>query len=422
MRFVLILFGLLVLASQSYAGSTIEGNHKPDILTLTDAISTALEKSPQLQAQRASRSELEADSLQAGLMPNPEIALEAAQIAGQGSYQGTKRAEFSAAISQQIEIGGKRAARSSVADKAIALSDSEKQSLEQDIKQNVTIAYFEAVAAQEKLILAQDQLQLAQEAYDVVRRRVDAAREPVLQKMKADVALANARLVKAEAEKQMTAKKQQLLLLLGAPQLNVILDKTAFDSLVPPPPLAALDEQLTQTSDYQRFAKERERGEAVLALEKTAAIPDPRVSVGITDFRETEEQALMVGVSIPLPVFNRNQGAIAKAGHSLTRLDAEQRQVLQKLNADLYAAWQEMGTAYTQARSLQQNILPQAKRAYAESQRGYQLGGFSYLEVLDAQRTLADTRLQHISLISAYHQAKARVDRLTGGFSSVIQP
>jgi cobalt-zinc-cadmium efflux system outer membrane protein len=79
-----------------------------------------------------------------------------------------------------------------------------------------------------------------------------------------------------------------------------------------------------------------------------------------------------------------------------------------------------MNTAYQQARSLKQELLPQAQKAYAQSRDGYERGNFSYLEVLDAQRTLAETRLQYITLLENYHQAKIRVDRLSGQYAPYI--
>ena len=424
MRLVSLCVGFALLAFQAYAtprdlpyGSAAARQQK---LTLNEAVRIALEKSSQLQAHRSTRAELEADVLQAGLRPNPEVSLEIAEFAGRGQYRGVRAAELSASISQQIELGGKRAARLDAADKTVAVSAFERETIRLDIVQNVVTAYFAALAAEAKVALAENQQDLAQQALAVVRRRVDAARDPLMQKTKAEVALSNARMAEADARKQAEATKRQLFMLIGAPDLQAILTDKEFDRISPSAPLADLESRLTETPEYRRLNTERERGKALLALEKTAAVPDPTVSIGVTDYRETDEQALMLGISVPIPITNRSQGNIAKASHALRRIESEQRQALKALRTELLSAWQEMDAAYTSIQALERDVLPQAQRAYTESRRGYEMGNFSYLEVLDAQRTLADTRLQHINLLQAYHQARTRLDRVTGGYAALL--
>lgn len=425
MRFVFLSVGVVLLASpvmaapSHFSGETAA--YQQQNLTLHDAVKIALEKSHLLQTQERAKAELEADVLQAGLRPNPEASLEISQFAGQNQYSGLKAAELTAGIGLPIEMGGKRAARLDAADKAIAVSSSERETIRLDVVQSVVSAYYAVLAMEAKVALAENQEELAKKALEVVRRRVNAAREPVVQQTKAEVAYANAKMAKADAQKQADGLKKQLFQLMGAPDIQVaLMDDGRFEQLVPPQPLAVLEARLTETPEYQRFEKERARSKALLALEKTAAIPDPTVSIGITDYRESDEQALMLGVSLPIPVYNRNQGNIAKAGHAIGRIESEQRQALKTLKTDLLSAWQEMDAAYTQVQALQRDVLPQAQRAYTESRRGYETGNFSYLEVLDAQRTLADTRLQRINLMQTYHQARARVQRMTGEYATFI--
>ena len=365
-----------------------------EILPLEQAIKTAITNAPRLEAQRAARGELAGDALQAGLRPNPELSLEMTEFGGQDDRRGVKGAEISASLSQPLDIYGKRAARQKVAEDALPVALQEEQAQKLDIAENVAAHWFRLLAAGKKVEVAAHQEELATKTLRAVQKRVDAARDPVFQKTKAEVALANARLATAAARTEEQSARQALFLTLGVPDAGQSLPSNEYEMVMPPLPLETLKANVQQTPDYKRLEKTRQQGMAVLAYERLAARPDPSLSLGITEYRETNDQAFMIGVSLPLTVFDRNQGNIAKAGESLRRMNAEGRQVLQDLTSELHTSWQAMNTAYQQARSLKQELLPQAQKAYAQSRDGYERGNFSYLEVLDAQRTLAETRLQ----------------------------
>lgn len=133
---------------------------------------------------------------------------------------------------------------------------------------------------------------------------------------------------------------------------------------------------------------------------------------GLKHAHETDEKSFVLGASIPLPLFDRNQGGILEARHNLTKAQAEHRSERVRIITELNTAYQTLAKSYSEATNLKKNVLPLAESAYEASRMGYAKGKFEYLEVLDAQQTLFEARGQYVEALAAYHQAVAEVERL----------
>jgi len=133
----------------------------------------------------------------------------------------------------------------------------------------------------------------------------------------------------------------------------------------------------------------------------------------VRDFRGTGDQALMAGISIPIPVFNRNQGNIEKARHEVVKAESDAAATKLTARNSAFQAHEDMINAYRQADILKSTILPAAEKAFRLAREGYRAGKFAYLEVLDSQRTLFETRAQYIAALRDYHKARAETERLT---------
>ena len=380
---------------------------------LEEAIHKALNTSPRLKAIAAGKLAMEGERLQAGLWQNPEVGIEAENIAGSDDYKGFRSAEVTYGVSQTIEIGGKRSARIDAANQSVTLAGYDQEAAKLDLIRDVTLAYMEAVAAQEALSLTSDQMTLASEVLETVTERVNAAREPFIQKSKAEVTMATSTIAFEKAQRQLVAAKQALAVLWGETTYDYSLDGSAFFNITEPKRFDPASESWKQTPDFARWESEIARSKAEHALEKANAIPDPSIDAGVRDFRESGDQAFVLGVSLPIPVLNRNQGNIEKARQNISRAESERDEAALNLRANLTKIQQELETSYFQAVALHQTILPAAEDAFKQSREGYGLGKFSYLEVLDAQRTLNDTRSEYHETLKDYHRSRAELERLT---------
>lgn len=138
------------------------------------------------------------------------------------------------------------------------------------------------------------------------------------------------------------------------------------------------------------------------------------MSLGITQYTDSNDSALVAGVSIPLPVLNRNQGNIAAAHQRLTKAMEERRAAEVLVTTALNSAYQSLAAVQAEVTTLRQEVLPGAQSAFEAVSRGYRLGKFGFLDVLEAQRTLFGAKAQYLRALASYHQAVAEVERLIG--------
>ena len=150
-------------------------------------------------------------------------------------------------------------------------------------------------------------------------------------------------------------------------------------------------------------------------MEKAKAISDITLSGGLQRFNETDDNAIVFGISIPLPISDRNQGGKLEAAYTLARAREEQRAAQTRIQMELVKAYQGLSNSYTEATELDKNVLQGAESVFEASRTGYSQGKLDYLHVLDAQRTLFEAKAQYIDALASFHTAKTDVERLIGG-------
>jgi cobalt-zinc-cadmium efflux system outer membrane protein len=405
----------LVNAGQGDTPPTIEKK-----MSLDRAIGEALVLSPRLKAGFENIGASKGERIQSGLIPNPDFSIETENIFGTGTASGVGAAQITFGVQQPIELGGKRSARIKAADYRSSIAQLEYQSVGLDIVHDVTVSWVEAVAAAEEIKLAEEQKKLAAEVLGSVTRRVSAAVEPAIQQSKAEVALASSKIELRKAEKNWDSSLKNLALILVVETPEVELDTSSFYK-IERPDFKAEAVSFSQNPDVQKLEADTALATANLDIEKSSAVPDVTLGVGVRDSRDSNEQSFVAGITVPFPVFNRNQGAILKAGHEAAKSVHEKIVIENGLRLNIIKAQNALETAYTEVESLEKDILPSADKAFFQARQGYKAGKFPYLDVLDAQRTLFDVRKQRIAATKDYHVAKADFDRLTGRNISIIK-
>jgi len=403
----------LVLAEEKVVPITA-----PDQLTVTQAVEEALANSPRVKAVDAAVNAAEGGLEQADSLPNPELGLEGENVSGTGNYKGIDSADLTYGLSQEIELGGKRSARANAAQHSLTLTRLSAASKRLDIVRDVRTAFAEAVAAQESLRLAEDAVNIAEQEMKSVSRRVAEAASPLIQRSKAEVSLATATFNLEQAKETHLVTRKKLATLLGREgAFEEMLDTSSFFEIEEPKPIE-LTELLERTPDMMRLRIEEDRAAALLDIEQAESIPDPTVSLGVRELRETSDRAFVMGVSIPIPVFNSNSGNVSKARAEVVETASTQQS--ERLNLLQRAAESQgaLRTAYIKATSYHGTVLPAAERAFQLARQGYGAGKFQYLEVLDAQRTLFDSRSQYMSALRDYHARKSEIERLTTAYTT----
>jgi len=175
-----------------------------------------------------------------------------------------------------------------------------------------------------------------------------------------------------------------------------------------------LDAFVERNPEVARWRDEMALRRADVTLEQARRIPNPILTIGTRRIRELGETALTAGISIPLPLFDRNQGAIQEARYRLRQGEAAQKAATVLARRMLTEAYEEWATAYTEVTILREEVLPAAQENFTATEEGYLEGKFDFLMVLDAQRTLFETTNEYIDALAAYHAAHAAVERLIG--------
>jgi len=151
-----------------------------------------------------------------------------------------------------------------------------------------------------------------------------------------------------------------------------------------------------------------------LRVERRKAIPDVSVSAGFRRFEEDGATAAVAGVSIPLPLFDRNQGAVYEASKRAEKAQDEYESARVQLLADLSQATAQLSTAQASLAVLRDTVLPAAQQAYDASTTGFEAGKFGFLDVIDAQRSLLQARSRYLNTLVAAYQASTTIARLLG--------
>jgi cobalt-zinc-cadmium efflux system outer membrane protein len=356
----------------------------------------------------------EADLLQAGLRPNPELDFRAEDIGVSGPVSGFQQAELTVELGQLIELGGKRAARIERAARGHELASWDYEVARIDVLARTTQAFVSVVVAQQQIALADENVRLAQAVVEAVSTRVRAGSTSTAELTKAEVARATSRVERDEARRALDSLRRQLAATWGATEARFEAARGDLDEVATMASLPELVARLEQSPDLARWSTELLERQAAIDLEKARAVPDVTARGGYRRLFDPDENTFVVGLAVPLPIFDRNQGAVAAAESRLAQARVDRESARVKLGAALADAYEAAATARAQVTTLRADVLPGAREAFDTLNEGYREGRFSYLDVLDAQRTLIAARAQHVRALGDYHRAVAAVERLLG--------
>ena len=377
-------------------------------LSLTKAIELALEGSPEVAAATRQWEATEGQVLQGRARPNPELAYSLEDARSRTRTQSWQ-------LNLPVELGGKRAARTKAAEKSREQAQAQLNELKAALRANVATAYFDVLTAQERLVLAKDSVALAKSSTDTVAKRVAAGKVSPVEESKARVAEAGIRVELAQAASEQRNALSRLFALLGKIEAPLTVLEGKAENLPPVPKLADLQSLISSSPAVVLARIEVDRRKALTDLEQSKRVPDITVSAGIQRSNETQRNILLFGVSVPLPVFDRNQGNLLEA----LKLEDKARDELQgatvRLHSEVAQAQERLSTIAAEVQSLRQDVLPGAKSAYDAATIGFENGKFNFLEVLDAQRTYFTAKSQYLKALGEAHRAAADVDRLLGG-------
>lgn len=411
LRLLGIVFSLYF--TQTHADSTLV-NESSDTLVLSQALALALTDNPLLSAFSQETRAQEAAALQASLLPNPVFDVQASNF-GNNKFKGADGDAITLQLSQLIELGGKRAARMETATLTQELANWDYETQRVNVLTQVTQVFIEVLTAQQRLDLLQQMLDLADQVVTTAAAKVNAGSVAPLEATKAKVMRASSKIEWIRAQRALEAARKRLAATWGSTTPHFKTVKGDLDNISKPPLLVDLTRRLEQNPDLARWATEINQRQAIIAMEKSKAIPDITLSLGTNKYLDGDDYNLNAGISIPIPLFNRNQGSVLAAMRRLGKAQDQRRNAEVSIATQLSSIYQRLDAAYAELVALGEDVIPGAESAFNAANFGYRLGEFSFLDVLDAQRTLFGVKAQYLQAQADYHLNVAKVERLIGG-------
>lgn len=382
-------------------------------LTLRDAVHLMLQNNPELASFSKEIRAQEGIKIQAGKFKNPELDVESEDI-NANTRPNTRTAQFTTIrFSQLIELGGKRSARINAASIGQELANRNYESKRLELITRVANVFTKVLAGQERLRLAEESIQLAQKVVDSANKRVEAGKAPPIEETKAKVAFSTTNIEFEQTQRDLAASRKQLSLLWGnsSPQFRKVLGN--LESHVVIPSFEVLEQRMSENPIVLHSIKNIEQHKALLEIEKLRRIPDITFGAGIRRYTQVDETTAIINVSIPIPLFDLNQGNMQAANQRVGKAIDQQAATDLQLRSELTRTYENLLAAQNEIKVLNDEILPGAKSSFDIANKGYELGRFSFLEMLDAQRTLFQSQILYIRALTNYHNLINEIERLT---------
>jgi cobalt-zinc-cadmium efflux system outer membrane protein len=383
-------------------------------IRLGQALAAALVGNPALAADAYEMRAQEAAVVQAGAHPNPTVSLELEDFGGSGELGGLDSAQTTLLLGQLIELGGKRAARVDIARAARDLAAWDYEVRRIDVLAQTAAAFVNVLAAQQRHELAGATLELARSSAAVASRRLRAGLAAPAEEIRASVQIDVAGVELEHTEHELATARQALAAAWGGEAARFERAEGDLETLPVVPTAEELAHSLDASPSVARWQAELAQRRALRARARSERVPDVALHAGPRRLSGPEETALVVGFTVPIPIWNRNRAAIVEAEHRIAKLSAEARAGRVQAVAELAAARVGFEAASEEAMLLRTRVLPGAERAVDATRRGYEAGSSPQLEVLEAERTRLAAREQYLAaLVEAHHNAQ-QIERLTG--------
>lgn len=350
----------------------------------------------------------EARVAQARVRPNPTIGLDVENAFGSGPFDGFGNAETTLAVTQNLELWGRRSARVGV-----ARADADAAALRRDLSVidaagRLALVYAEAEAAEHRAELADEALSITIADARAALVLVQQGREPMVRSLQAEseAAAARASLDAAMAERDAAYARLTAVAMLPTPVTSIP------DSLIDLVPDAAVGRD--EDTPVVRVARsEREAAERRITVERIAARPDVSASIGLRRYEAEDATALTFGISMPLPLFDRNRGNIDAARAEFRAADARLTGARQEAQADRNAAVARLSASVSRVSASDAGVTA-AEEAYRLSRIGFDAGRMSQLELRASRAALISARNAAVDARLARVRAEIDLARLQG--------
>jgi cobalt-zinc-cadmium efflux system outer membrane protein len=398
------------------AATAVESTNPDDPsveLTLGHALELVSGDSPRSLALRAQVGEAKADAVAARVLPNPALDYAGTRLSS-GTNTGAA-AEDAWSIEWPLFVFGQRHARSRAAAAGVAATEAHVDAELAERALAVRIAYGELLSQQERTRILEEERSDLERVAKIVTGRRDAGEASAYDSLRVQTEFRSMDALLGDARGDLADARGRLALLLGCPGLQPrAVGELKLGDAAPPDLEALWAIASTRLPALAAAQKDTEAASAAASAARRDAWPVPVLSGGAVLTRDAQSTSSVVGVSIPLPVLDRNQGAIARARAKEEEAALERKALEAETRADLeraVAVANERRAALAELDAAVSSRVPEM-RSMAES--AYREGRGGILELLDAFRSLVATRLARVDAFAGAAHAETELLFLTG--------
>jgi len=390
-------------------------------LSLSKAAQRAILANPRLAAADTEIAIAAGKRIQAGAIPNPELSTELDNAFGSRQYRGLRSAETTLELSQLFEFRRKRATRVAAGTAEVEGAYWQLEALRLEVLSETAAAFFSVLAGQRRLEILDNQIASLDRLTPLLQRRVEAGASSPGEVARAQLANDLVHADRERAKAALAVARRELSALMGANNPDFARAVGDLTRVGRPPPFQTVLAAIDTLPQLVRWTAVRAQRDAELILARLKPYPDIKAGVAWRHFSETNDNAVRLGISIPLPIFDRNLGGIAEAEASLAKVEADRATARIALILTLGRAYETLAGAVREIDILRTAAIPNARRAAEAIESGYSQGRFTLLEVLDVQNASTQTALRELEALTSFHTSVATIEGLTGSPFGVKQ-
>jgi outer membrane protein, heavy metal efflux system len=387
---------------------------QPDSLALPEALART-QAHPSLAARDLEAKALDAQAGKAGALANPHLSAEAENFAGSGALAGIGALETTVRFEQAIPLGGKRSGQRRQAGAEARAARLERDRFALELERRVRETFYEALAAQEHEALAIRKIAVLDRAARAAERRRAAGGGSPSDALKLSVERAYVEQERNRASLDASLARARLAELTGdsagIPGVRGALSER--DML---PAWEVVKAAVEWHPDLKRFVAVRAARRAILDLARAERVPDLSVNAGVRRLNAPggSDMAMVGGVSLSLPLWNRNAGNVAGGELRLSAAERDEGAARRERMAEARALWESLALRGTEVERLGSELLPQAERAAIAAREAYASGRHSVLEMLDSERLLFETNDSYLEALATWHRDDAALRAVAG--------
>jgi outer membrane protein, heavy metal efflux system len=376
------------------ADRPVASDHQPAGYTLADLLQISLQRNPELRQADLRVEAASGRAIQAGLYPNPQVAIEGSELGHRDGPGGFLAAPI---ISQELVTGGKLRLSRQAAEQETDQAGLQLLAQRFALSTAVRRSYFEVLAAQRRVEIYAELVQLSSQATAATETLVKGRQAAPLDLLQIRVELNRFRAELDAARQERVAAWRRLTAVMGAPDLPEADVRGTLDLPWPEYDFESAAREVAACHPQVRAARIGvARSQTVWQRARAEPIPNVTLGAGYQRDNVDRQDLWTFRASVPIPVFDRNQGNVLAASADMSSAAADVERVQNALLAHLATALGQYQAARQRAERYRTSVLPDAREAYELSVAAFQGGQFEYLRVLQAQRAVAETNLEYV--------------------------